>query len=462
MNIETFLTRLHKVRTTSNNQWMACCPSHDDNTPSLSVALGEDERILLHCHAGCDVDSILRALQLQMKDLYSSNAWRNRLTPRSTVETDINTGFFGTFEEFNANPYPDLPGLIDWEEWFSRPSFVQEWYAPYLIPKGKHISLFGVSKLGKSMLVLEAVSAIASGKPFLGRPTQKARVLYLDFENHPDADIIPRLQKMGYDWHELDDLYYLSFPAVGFLDSPTGGQQLHAMVKQHDIELVVIDTIARITEGKENDNDTWNDLEKYTERLLKQEGVTFLRIDHAGKETAKGPRGGSAKQGDVDITWLIERTKEGNLRVKSDSHRFPLEHNCLTIRLEDDPVLQHQLISSTRRLAPDERVEMLADLLDNHQHPVTLTVKETAETLRAVGERVSNDVASSVARKRQERAGVEPSPPQPKLPASRSAKHGTWGWFGGSDISASVPGMRNSTSHTLCTRRFRRSAYVRR
>ena len=40
---------------------MCRCPAHDDRTPSLSVRPGRT-RLLLHCFAGCDAASILRAL----------------------------------------------------------------------------------------------------------------------------------------------------------------------------------------------------------------------------------------------------------------------------------------------------------------------------------------------------------------------------------------------------------------
>ena len=33
--------------------WMACCPAHDDRTPSLSIC-DASGRVLVHCHAGCD------------------------------------------------------------------------------------------------------------------------------------------------------------------------------------------------------------------------------------------------------------------------------------------------------------------------------------------------------------------------------------------------------------------------
>ena len=45
----------------SGTKGMACCPAHDDRTPSLGVSLGR-QAILCHCFAGCDQQSVLSAL----------------------------------------------------------------------------------------------------------------------------------------------------------------------------------------------------------------------------------------------------------------------------------------------------------------------------------------------------------------------------------------------------------------
>jgi hypothetical protein len=48
----------------------ARCPAHEDRVASLSISLGAEDRVLLKCHAGCEVPTILSALELEMKDLY--------------------------------------------------------------------------------------------------------------------------------------------------------------------------------------------------------------------------------------------------------------------------------------------------------------------------------------------------------------------------------------------------------
>ena len=50
--------------------WLAKCPAHPDRHPSLSVGVGADGRVLLHCFTGCDPEAIVSAISLRMRDLH--------------------------------------------------------------------------------------------------------------------------------------------------------------------------------------------------------------------------------------------------------------------------------------------------------------------------------------------------------------------------------------------------------
>jgi hypothetical protein len=69
MNIGTLLDRLDKVRRTGPNKWLACCPAHEDKSPSLGVRLTDDGKILIHCFGGCSVSEIVGAVGLTLADL---------------------------------------------------------------------------------------------------------------------------------------------------------------------------------------------------------------------------------------------------------------------------------------------------------------------------------------------------------------------------------------------------------
>lgn len=70
MIADRLLIRLDRVRQTRSNQWSACCPAHNDRSPSLGIKELPDGRVLIRCHAGCNADEILSAVNLSLSDLY--------------------------------------------------------------------------------------------------------------------------------------------------------------------------------------------------------------------------------------------------------------------------------------------------------------------------------------------------------------------------------------------------------
>lgn len=70
VNPDILLNRLEHVRQIGVG-WRAKCPAHEGkSTASLSIAQGDDGRILMHCFGGCDVLTILNVCGLEMGDLF--------------------------------------------------------------------------------------------------------------------------------------------------------------------------------------------------------------------------------------------------------------------------------------------------------------------------------------------------------------------------------------------------------
>ena len=64
------LSHFNKVRATSkSNSYNCLCPAHDDRSASLSIKICEDGRVLIHCFAGCDIQSILSSVGLTLDDI---------------------------------------------------------------------------------------------------------------------------------------------------------------------------------------------------------------------------------------------------------------------------------------------------------------------------------------------------------------------------------------------------------
>jgi len=70
VNVTILISRLEGVRR-SGSGWRADCPNaHSKARGSLSITEGEDGRILLSCFACHDTPAILRALGLELADLF--------------------------------------------------------------------------------------------------------------------------------------------------------------------------------------------------------------------------------------------------------------------------------------------------------------------------------------------------------------------------------------------------------
>ena len=80
--IEMVLERI-PAKQAGADSWMACCPAHADSSPSLSITLADDDKVLIHCHAGCKLDDVLVAVGMKRSDLFppkQANDERRTLT----------------------------------------------------------------------------------------------------------------------------------------------------------------------------------------------------------------------------------------------------------------------------------------------------------------------------------------------------------------------------------------------
>jgi hypothetical protein len=119
------LDRLEGVEQTSSG-YLAHCPAHDDSTPSLSVTV-EDDRVLVHCHAGCTPDEVIHAIDLEWRDLFVDDpdpSWKpwegTEVDAYSYVDEDGNPEFEVVRYEMRDRSHPA----------FGEKKFLQRAHAP--------------------------------------------------------------------------------------------------------------------------------------------------------------------------------------------------------------------------------------------------------------------------------------------------------------------------------------------
>ena len=216
------------------------------------------------------------------------------------------------FADDNTDPIAHI-AMVDWSEFWAGEAAEHEWLIEGFWPFESAVLLHAPAKTGKSEWALYCAIELATG---IDLATMQYRrdpidVLYVDYEMTP-RDLRDRLTDFGLDEHsDLSHLRYSMLSPLGGLDTPSGARDFLAVVESEQPQVVVFDTFSRSVGGDENEADTVRHFYELTGKVLKQRRIAYLRVDHTGKDVAKGPRGSSAKNDDVDVIWSMTQTPAG-------------------------------------------------------------------------------------------------------------------------------------------------------
>lgn len=297
--------------------------------------------------------------------------------------------------------HPLAPFLVDWSTFWTTEHH-EEWLLEPLFADGRAHAIYAGAKTGKSYLTLAACAALATGRPFLGKPAgDPVHVLYVDYEMTAE-DIRDRLEEFGYGPDDdLSHLHYALLPLLPPLDTPEGGTALVEAAEAVGARFVVIDTTGRAIQGDENDADTIRAFYRCTGLRLKQAGIGWARLDHAGKDQARGQRGSSAKNDDVDIVLQLERTDTGQL-LKATHRRMSWYPERTPVDIaEEDGVMTFR--HPDGRPWPAGTAEAAAEL-DRLGVPVKAGRVVARKALKDAGVKVANRVLEAALRWRREAA----------------------------------------------------------
>ena len=290
--------------------------------------------------------------------------------------------------------------LVDLEAIWDTPDDT-DWILYPLIAARRASVIYSAPKVGKSLLALEIAAHLAEGTETLGiTPDKPTRVLYVDYENDPRGDTVERLKNMGFTPDRLKNLMILSYPVLPGLDTMAGASIFSQILNTYHPELVVLDTMSRAIDGEENENDTYLNFYRMIELPMKKAGIALLRLDHTGKDEAKGQRGGSAKSGDVDLVWHYMRVSEYMYRMVLDANRLPVGETQLTIRRDVRP-LRHVVVSSGE--ARQKRIDEINQILDEAGLPNDVGRPTARQELKAVGQSARTDLIEDALRERKQR-----------------------------------------------------------
>lgn len=295
---------------------------------------------------------------------------------------------------------------IDWAEFWAGDHHL-EWVIDPVLPKGRLVAMFAKGKAGKSLLTLEWAAALATGREVLWRDTRKPiHVVYIDAEM-TEGDIQDRLIDLGYsEDDDLSHLHYYLLQTMPPLDTEAGGDALMGIAEEHDAEVVIVDTVSRVISGGENEADTFINLYRHTGMRLKAAGITFLRLDHSGKDDNRGQRGSSAKEQDADVVWRLadQGFKIGGSRriaLTVKASRMQLPHEKVNLDRKAAP-LRHELVGG--KAISQGAVDVLK-LIDGLDLPADVGRDRARRAIKDAGMTASNNHLAEALRWRKRQVG---------------------------------------------------------
>lgn len=87
-DINNLLNQLEKVKQTGHGRFIACCPAHQDKSPSLAIR-DDHGTILLKCFAGCSAYEIVSAVGMQLHDLFPETSEQRKSVKNPFPAADV-------------------------------------------------------------------------------------------------------------------------------------------------------------------------------------------------------------------------------------------------------------------------------------------------------------------------------------------------------------------------------------
>lgn len=297
--------------------------------------------------------------------------------------------------------------FLDWPTFWAADTHDEEWLVDGVFAYARGHAVYAQHKQGKSLFTLWCAAQLASTRTDVD-------VIYLDYEMTVD-DVRERLEDMGHGPHsQFDRFHYWLLPDLLPLDTLEGANELLDIIDsiQTDRHLfLAIDTTGRAVEGEENSNDTIRSFYRWTGSALKKRAITWVRLDHAGKDPTKGQRGGSAKGDDVDVVWRLQQADDG-MTLWRDAARMSWIDEQVTFAIRHDPLRYER----TGELWPAGTKTVAADL-DRLEVPLEWGRPKAARALRDAGVAARNNVVSAALRYRREAAPMTIEGPERAVPS---------------------------------------------
>lgn len=187
--------------------------------------------------------------------------------------------------DFVEGATDELPALSTLADYAADPPALPEELISGVLRRGHKMLISGSSKAGKSFLLMELCIALAEGRPWLGFPCKKGRVLYVNLEIDP-ASCVNRFVKiydaLAYARDHIDDIiiWNLRGHAVP-LDKLV--PKLIRRVRDQRLDAIIIDPIYKVITGDENSASDMAAFCNQFDRICNETGCSTIYCHHHSK-----------------------------------------------------------------------------------------------------------------------------------------------------------------------------------
>jgi hypothetical protein len=204
----------------------------------------------------------------------------------------------------------------DEQELTPRPS----WLVPGLIPEGGTVVLYSGRGAGKTLAALDLALSVSTGLEtiFGMKPVRAGVVIYAALEGLRGIESVRRRA-----WKlergitgKIENFFTCRAPRLKYPDQVRQFvEQLRAQFADRKIELIVLDTMAKIMTGLDSVRDAglFND---FTENLAVEFGCAVLTLGHVGKGKDKSLRGGAELIDGAGSEIFLEGDHKGSHTMK--------------------------------------------------------------------------------------------------------------------------------------------------
>ena len=199
--------------------------------------------------------------------------------------TNIGRKSWNDWMDFVEGVTDELPDMEPLSAYAENPPVLPEELIKGILRRGHKMLISGSSKAGKSFLLMELCVAIAEGRPWLGFPCKKGRVLYVNLEIDP-ASAVNRFLKiyeaLGIPKENMDSimLWNLRGHAVP-LDQLV--PKLVRRVRDQKLQAIIIDPIYKVITGDENNASEMGAFCNQFDKICTETGCSVIYCHHHSK-----------------------------------------------------------------------------------------------------------------------------------------------------------------------------------